>query len=106
VALPAPDLVGLAGAQLEEVARSLRLADQVERPPVVLDDGPVGVVLARGRINLEPAGQLHEELDVVAPAPARRVNQMVAGRRVGRLVCDSMPFQKTPQARPVAWPTR
>ena len=77
--LPAADLVGLVCAQLQEVPRALGLADQVERLAVVLEDGPVGVVLADGRVDLEPAGQLDEELDVLAlvelagrtPAPLR-----------------------------------
>ncbi len=31
----------------------------------MIEDGPVGVVLADGRIDFEPAGQLYEELDVL-----------------------------------------
>ena len=46
--------------------RALGFAHQVEGLAVVLQDGPVGVVLADRRVDLEPAGQLHEELDVFA----------------------------------------
>src|SRR5690606_14461507 len=66
VPLPAADVVGLAGPQLQEVARALGLTDQVEWPAVLLQDRPVGVVLADRRIDLEPARQLDEQPDVVA----------------------------------------
>lgn len=48
VLLPAVHLVRLGRAELEEVAGSFRLPHKVERLPVVLEDGPVRIVLASG----------------------------------------------------------
>ena len=62
VLLAAADLVGFAGAELQEVLRALGLPDQVERLVVVLQDGPVGVVLADRRVDLKPAGSLTKSL--------------------------------------------
>src|SRR5450756_2026573 len=60
VLLPAADLVRLAGAQLQEVARPLGFPHQVEGLPILLEYRPVGVVPANGGVNYELPGQLHE----------------------------------------------
>src|SRR3989442_15467417 len=66
VPLPASDLVRLAGAKLEELSCTLRLTHEIKHLSVVLHDSPVGVVLADRRVDLEPARELNEKLDVLA----------------------------------------
>jgi hypothetical protein len=48
---PAADFVRLNGAEFEEVARALGLAHEVERLPVMLEDGP-GRLLAVVEVNV------------------------------------------------------
>ncbi len=66
VFLAAADLVGFAGAELQEVLGGFRLSNEVKHLVVVLQDCPVRVVLADRRVDLEPARQLHEELNILA----------------------------------------
>ena len=66
VPLTAADLICLGCTQLQEIASAFGLAHEVERLVLVLHDGPIGVVLPDGRVNLKPARQLDEKLDVVA----------------------------------------
>ena len=65
VLLAAAHFVGFARSQFEKVARSLGFAHQIKRFVVVLENRPVGVVFADWRVDLEPARELDEELDVL-----------------------------------------
>ena len=58
--------VGLAGPQLQEVARCLGCTYQIERLVILLQDCPVWVVFAYRRVDLEPAREFDEKLNVLS----------------------------------------
>src|ERR1700733_278455 len=58
------NLLVLLGPALLAVERALCLADEVKPLLALGDEGPVRVVLADRRVDLEPARQLHEKLHV------------------------------------------
>jgi len=64
VLLTATDFVCLAGAQLQEVLGTFWSRGPGRASGVVLDDSPVRVVLANWCVDLEPAGEFDEQLDV------------------------------------------
>ena len=63
--LATTDLVSLAGPQLQEVARCLGFTYQIERLAILLQDGPVRVVFAYRCVDLEPAREFNEQLDIL-----------------------------------------
>ena len=60
MALPATDLVGFAGPQLEAILCALSLPYKIHRLAVVLHDCPIRVLFTAGGIDLEPRGALDE----------------------------------------------
>lgn len=54
--LSAADLVGFAGAELQKVFGAFRFTDQIQCLIIVLQDGPIRIILAYGSIDLKPAG--------------------------------------------------
>lgn len=73
------DFLVFLGAALLAVERTLGFPHEIEAFIPFSDEGPIGIVLADGGVDLEPARQFDEQFDVVVGVEVRRETALDLG---------------------------